>query len=81
MTIASQPASFSSGPQKPPASDSPNPPVSGERATAEKRVAVEKGAPVSSPLARIRMLPGPRGSTPGASSFSRMAAASALPPG
>ncbi len=79
--MASQPASFSSGPQKPPASDSPKPPVRGERATAEKRVAVEKGAAVNRPLARIRMLSGPSGSAPGRISRNRMYAPSALPPG
>jgi hypothetical protein len=62
--IASQAAIFSSGPQKPPASDSPNPSDRGERATALKRVAVEKGAPVSTPFARMKILSGLNGSAP-----------------
>ncbi len=79
--IASKPAILSSGPQYPPASDSPKPPVSGERAIALKRVAVDTGAPVSRPAASTSTLSGPSGSAPAGMSRRRWYAARALPPG
>jgi len=57
---------FSSGPQNPPASDSPKAPVSGDRATAVKRVAVERGAPVNKHPPVLAHSQGPAGQRHGA---------------
>ena len=69
--MPSQPARFSSAPQKPPDSDSPKPPVSGDFAPTLWRPAPGTGAPVSTPAAKMRMLSGPSGSAPRGTYFRR----------
>ena len=71
MITASKPENFNSGPQKPPASASPYPPVSGDLAATVKRTIPAIGTPEITEEAKIRILSADRGSIPGLSSLSR----------
>ena len=69
--MVSNPAFLSSGPKNPAASDSPAVPVSGDFPTAANRQEAASGEPVMTPVARIRIFSGAKGSVPAGTCFNK----------